>query len=151
MKKIAIVGFGGMGSWHARSIMEKVPEIEVYGAYDIREEALENARKMGLKAYESLDALLADETVELVTVAVPNNFHKSIAIAALRAGKNVVCEKPVTLNAAELEEIMALSDRIIVMCEGRITGEMMASEANESSLGLLMMSGKNAGKEGGDK
>ena len=57
----------------------------------------------------------------------------------------------VLLISAELEEIMALSDRIIVMCEGRITGEMMASEANESSLGLLMMSGKNAGKEGVDK
>jgi len=102
-----IVGFGGMGSWHARSIMEKVPEIEVYGAYDIRSEALENARKLGLKTYASLDEVLADETVDLITVAVPNNFHKSIAIAALRAGKNVVCEKPVTLNSAELEEIIA--------------------------------------------
>ena len=119
--RLAIVGFGGMGSWHARSIMEKVPEIEVYGAYDIREEALENARKMGLKAYESLDALLADETVELVTVAVPNNFHKSIAIAALRAGKNVVCEKPVTLNAAELEEIIAVRDE---------TGKMFSIHQN---------------------
>ena len=41
--RLAIVGFGGMGSWHARNIMEKVPELEVVGAYDIRSEALENA------------------------------------------------------------------------------------------------------------
>lgn len=108
--RLAIVGFGGMGSWHARNIMEKVPELEVVGAYDIRSEALENARKLGLKTYESLEALLADETIEIVTIAVPNNFHKEIAIAALRAGKNVVCEKPVTLNAAELEEIIAVRD-----------------------------------------
>lgn len=108
--RLAIIGFGGMGSWHARSIREKVPEIEVCGAYDIRGEALENARKLGLKAYDSLQALLSDETVELVTIAVPNNFHKELAIAALRAGKNVVCEKPVTLNAAELEEIIAVRE-----------------------------------------
>ena len=45
----------------------------------------------------------------MVTIAVPNNFHKELAIQCLRAGKNVVCEKPVTMNAAELEEIMAVS------------------------------------------
>lgn len=50
----------------------------------------------------------------------------------------------VLLISAELEEIMALSDRIIVMHEGKITGEMPASEANESTLGLLMMGGQAA-------
>ena len=104
----AIVGFGGMGSWHAQSVSEKVPEIDVYGAYDIRPEAMESARAKGLHTYDSLESLLADQTIDLVTIAVPNNFHKDIAIAALRAGKNVVCEKPVTLNAAELEEIIAV-------------------------------------------
>jgi len=103
-----IIGFGGMGSWHARSVMEKLPEIELVGAYDIRPEALENAAKLGLKTYGSLQEVLDDTTVDLVTVAVPNNFHKDISIAALRAGKNVICEKPVTLNAAELQEIIAV-------------------------------------------
>ena len=97
--RMAIVGLGGMGSWHARNILEKLPELEVYGAYDIRPEAMESAKEMGLYAYASLDEMLNDPSIELVTIAVPNNFHKDIAIAALRAGKNVVCEKPVTLNA----------------------------------------------------
>ena len=47
----------------------------------------------------------------------------------------------VLLVSAELEEIISLSDRIIVIHEGKITGEMMASEANENNLGLLMMGG----------
>lgn len=106
--RLAIIGFGGMGSWHARNIHEKIPEIEVCGVYDVRPEALDKAREQGLNIYASLDDLLQDPTVEIVTIAVPNNLHKELAIAALRAGKHVVCEKPVTLNACELEEIIAV-------------------------------------------
>ncbi len=108
MHTLAIIGFGGMGSWHAKNIMERVPELKVKGAFDIREEALDKARSMGLHAYATLDELLSDPEVDLVTVATPNNFHKPLVIQALHAGKNVISEKPVTLNAAELEEIIAV-------------------------------------------
>ncbi len=104
----ALIGYGGMGNWHINAIRDKIPEIETYGVYDIRPEAMEAARQNGLHTYDSLDDLLADPTVDLVTIAVPNNFHKDYSIRALRAGKNVVCEKPVTMNAAELEEIIAV-------------------------------------------
>lgn len=53
----------------------------------------------------------------------------------------------VLLVSAELEEIISLSDRIIVIHEGKITGEMLASEANENNLGLLMMGGEQKRKE----
>ncbi len=55
----------------------------------------------------------------------------------------------VLLVSAELEEIISLSDRIVVIHEGKITGEMMANEANENNLGLLMMGGHEDGKERG--
>ncbi len=58
----------------------------------------------------------------------------------------------VLLVSAELEEIISLSDRIIVIHEGKITGEMPAEEANENNLGLLMMGGEESvseNKEGG--
>ncbi len=105
--RLAIIGHGGMGSWHARNVHERIPEIEVYGAYDVRPEALDDSA-IPKKHYKSQEELLADPNVDIVTIAVPNNFHKDIAIAALRAGKNVICEKPVTLNAGELEEIIAV-------------------------------------------
>ncbi len=54
----------------------------------------------------------------------------------------------VLLVSAELEEIISLSDRIIVIHEGKITGEMRADEANENNLGLLMMGGTESGKDG---
>ncbi|MGI5959981.1 MAG: Gfo/Idh/MocA family protein [Massiliimalia sp.] len=105
----AVIGFGGMGSWHCENIRERLPEIRVKGAYDIRGEALKRAEEKGLYVYESLEELLQDKEVDLVTIAVPNNFHKDLTIQCLRAGKNVICEKPVAMNAAELEEMIAVS------------------------------------------
>ena len=106
---LAIIGYGGMGGWHHASLKSKVPEINVVGAYDIRPEIKEKIEANGLYAYGSAEELLADPKIDIVTIAVPNNFHKDYAIAALRAGKNVVCEKPVTMNSAELCEIIAVS------------------------------------------
>ncbi|MHC1749708.1 MAG: Gfo/Idh/MocA family protein [Cellulosilyticaceae bacterium] len=103
--KLAIIGYGGMGGWHHESICEHVDGIQVIGAYDIRPEMLEKAKEKGIKAYSSMEELLADD-IDIVTIATPNNFHKDIAIKCLRSGKNVICEKPVTMNAKELEEII---------------------------------------------
>lgn len=106
---LAIIGYGGMGDWHYRNITERIPEIQVKGIYDIREEAIDKAGENGLYCYKTITELLSDNDIDLVTIAVPNNFHKELAIACLIHGKNVICEKPVTMNAAELEEIMAVS------------------------------------------
>ena len=105
--QMAIIGYGGMGGWHHQNVSERIPAIHVKGAYDIRQEALDKAVKNGLYAYSSVEELLADPELDLVTVATPNNFHKDLVIRCLRAGKNVISEKPVSMNAAELEEMMA--------------------------------------------
>lgn len=106
---IAFIGYGGMAAWHHDLLRKNLPEIAVKGAYDIRPEIREGLKEKGLYAYESAEELLADESVDLVIIAVPNNFHKDYSIACMRAGKNVICEKPVTLCAAELEEVIAVS------------------------------------------
>ena len=100
-----------MGSWHHDSIAEKVPGIDVIGAYDVRPEALEKAASKGLRTYATLEELLADADIDLVTVATPNNFHKDLVIRCLESGKHVVCEKPVAMNAAELTAMMEASER----------------------------------------
>lgn len=105
--KIAICGYGGMGSHHAQHIIPTTSKnLEVIGAYDIREERLEQAQKDGYIAYDSYEALLNDKQVDIVLIATPNDFHKDQAIAALRSGKHVVCEKPVTLSSEQLEAIV---------------------------------------------
>jgi predicted dehydrogenase len=106
---MAIIGFGGMAGYHHENISEHFPELEITGIYDIREEAREKAREKKLKVFESPEQIYGDKGIELVLIATPNNFHKPYAIACLNAGKNVISEKPVTLNSGELEEIIAAS------------------------------------------
>ena len=69
----------------------------------------------GLHAYASLEELLADQRVEVVTVAIPNHIHKDVCIQAMAAGKNVVCEKPVALSSAELQEMIDASKKYGVL------------------------------------
>lgn len=109
--KHAFVGYGGIAGWHHENIKNRVPEVELYGAYDIDPERQKAAAANGLHAYSSFDELLNDKSVELITIATPNNFHKPIAIAAMQSGKHVVCEKPVALNSQELEEMIAASKK----------------------------------------
>ncbi len=106
---LAIIGYGGIGSWHCANIREKIADITVKGALDIREEAREKAKSDGLIVYETLDELLSDREIDIVTIATPNDSHKDYVIACLRSGKNVVCEKPATMNPKDLEEIIAVS------------------------------------------
>jgi scyllo-inositol 2-dehydrogenase (NADP+) len=108
--ELAIVGFGGMGSHHQR-VIDTVDGLTVRGIYDILPEVREQARQDGIFAYDSLQEVLNDPKVDIVLVATPNHFHQEISIAALDAGKNVICEKPVTLNAAELQAVLAAAAR----------------------------------------
>lgn len=104
--QMGMIGYGGMANWHRKTLEQKLPELKIKGVYDIRPEAMKKAVEDGLQAYESAEALLADNEIDLVLVATPNNFHKDYVVEALRAGKNVISEKPVTMNVTELREIM---------------------------------------------
>ncbi|HPE95909.1 MAG TPA: Gfo/Idh/MocA family oxidoreductase, partial [Bacillota bacterium] len=68
-------------------------------------------RSKGIGTYDSLDAVLSDERVDLITVATPNDVHKEIVIKALYAGKNVISEKPVTICSEDLADMIAASDK----------------------------------------
>lgn len=104
----AIIGYGGMGSYHKTELMPET-YVNVVGIYDISQTSQDNARAVGLKIYDSLESVLADDTIEAVLIATPNDSHKAIAVAALRAGKHVICEKPVAMNVTELDEILAVA------------------------------------------
>ncbi len=105
---LIIIGFGNQGQWHADNIKDRIPDIEVLGGYDIKEEKAEEIRKRGLRVFRSPDEVYACKEADIILVCTPNNFHKDYCIAALDAGKNVVCEKPVCMNCAELDEVLAV-------------------------------------------
>ncbi len=108
--KAGIIGFGYMGNFHLRRTRE-IQEIQIVAAHDIQEEKLMNARQEGLRAYDRLEDFLSDEEIALVFICTPNNVHASLSIACLNAGKHVMCEKPVTMNVPELEQVIAAAKK----------------------------------------
>ena len=106
--KVGIIGCGKIAQ--VRHIPEYAanPNAEVYGFYDInqaRAEAL--AAKYGGKAFASYEELLADPEIEAVSVCAANHAHAEISIAALKAGKHVLCEKPMAVTLEECEAMVA--------------------------------------------
>lgn len=107
----AVIGYGGMGSYHAHNLIPaESTRVQAVGTYDISGERQQISQGKGLRIYESLEEVLKDGNIEAVLIATPNDSHKEIAIKALRAGKHVVCEKPVAMNTRELDEILAVAE-----------------------------------------
>ncbi|MFD2118096.1 Gfo/Idh/MocA family oxidoreductase [Paenibacillus yanchengensis] len=103
---IVIVGYGGMGSYHAKLVKDN-QSLEIIGTYDILEERRNASVADGYKAYESFEQVLNDPAVGTIIIATPNDIHKEIAVNAFRAGKHVICEKPVTLSVADFEVMVS--------------------------------------------
>lgn len=110
MKNVVVIGYGGQGGWHCNQLLKSDVAV-LAGTYDIKPERCELARSRGIKAYESFEAVLADPAVDVVTIATPNDCHKELVIRALEAGKHVICEKPVEMSVAALDEMIAAADR----------------------------------------
>lgn len=106
--KVGIIGCGKIAQ--VRHIPEYAanPNAEVYGFYDINTaRAEELAKKYGGKAFASYEDLLADPEIEAVSVCAANHAHAEISIAALKAGKHVLCEKPMAVTLEECEAMVA--------------------------------------------
>lgn len=104
-KKFAVIGYGGMGSWHVNHAL-KSDVLELSGIWDIDIKKRALAKERDIYAYGSLEELLNDKSVELVTIAIPNDVHLEVVLACLNAGKNVICEKPVALSSSDLEKMI---------------------------------------------
>ncbi|MDR2753087.1 MAG: Gfo/Idh/MocA family oxidoreductase [Oscillospiraceae bacterium] len=110
---MAVIGYGGMGKGHHVDHIQKTlgDYFRITGVFDSCEVRRQFANENGVHAYESREALLRDPAAELVVVATPNDVHEEIVIDALRHGKHVICEKPVTLSGASLERMIAAANK----------------------------------------
>ena len=106
---VGVAGTGFIGPAHVEALRRN--GIQVIG---LAEESLEKAglkaAELGIpRAFGSLDDMLADPDVDVVHLATPNYLHYRHARAALQAGKHVVCEKPLAMNAQQSGELVQLA------------------------------------------
>lgn len=106
-----IIGYGGMAGHHEKVMRVDYDRMKLKGIFDLDERRRRAAEEQGYYPYASKEEMLSDPEVDVVIIATTNEAHKDLAIEALRAGKHVICEKPVTMSAAELEEIMAVAEQ----------------------------------------
>ena len=113
--KVGIIGCGGIANGKHMPSLKKIEGCEMVAFCDIVVERAEKAAKAfgvpGAKVYEDYKELLKDESIEVVHVCTPNRSHSFITVDALEAGKHVMCEKPMAINAAEAKKMLDAAER----------------------------------------
>ncbi|HHT37437.1 MAG: Gfo/Idh/MocA family protein [Candidatus Wallacebacter cryptica] len=107
---VGIIGCGGIANGKHLPAVAKIPEAEMVAFCDLILSRAEAAKsKYGTKdakVYRDYEELLADPSIDVVHVLTPNNWHAPMTIAALRAGKHVMCEKPMAKTTAEARAML---------------------------------------------
>jgi len=110
--RVGIIGMG-MGRNHG-VYYRQAPEADLVAICDANEARLaEKAAELHpRKTYTRYEDLLADPEIDAVSVVLPNYLHHEVTLKALEAGKHVLCEKPLAMNAAEAEEMVRAARRL---------------------------------------
>jgi myo-inositol 2-dehydrogenase / D-chiro-inositol 1-dehydrogenase len=113
MTRIGIVGLGRLGQRHAVNLAWHVPGATLAAACSpvAAEREWAQSHLPELKLYSDYEALLDDETLDAVWLVTPTSLHADQIIAALRAGKHVFCEKPLSLDLEQCDRVIAESAR----------------------------------------
>lgn len=108
--KVGIIGCGGIGQNKHMPSLHKIPNVEIVAFCDLVEERAQMCKeKFGTPdalVCTDYKELLAVEDIEVVHVLTPNREHAEITVAALYAGKHVMCEKPMAINSKEAKKML---------------------------------------------
>jgi predicted dehydrogenase len=140
-----IIGCGVIADFHANALFGLSEEAVLVGVADARLPAAERfAREKQVRAFESVDELLACPEIDVVTICVPSGLHAELAIKAANAGKHIIVEKPMAITKEQLDAMEEACERNGVMlssvAQSRFTsGVRKAKQAiEEGYLGKLV-------------
>lgn len=105
--RIGLVGTGGIGRTHIERINNQLQGGKVVACADINRDFCKKvADKYGINAFETGEQLIADDSVDAVVVATSDPFHRQFVLEAVKAGKPVFCEKPLSPTPEECRQIV---------------------------------------------
>jgi myo-inositol 2-dehydrogenase / D-chiro-inositol 1-dehydrogenase len=118
MVRFAVLGCGRIGRMHASNLAHH-PDAELVCVYDVQAEAAGiTASALDVRQASSVEDVLGDAAVEAVLIATSTDTHVDLIIAAARAGKAVLCEKPIDLDMARVtrcwDEIGSLNPTVMI-------------------------------------
>ena len=103
----AVAGCGVISRFHLHAI-RTIEDAALAGVYDpVAANAEQAAAEYGARAYPTYEALLEDDAVDAVCICTPSHLHAPLALAAVRAGKHVLVEKPVALRMEDCDALAA--------------------------------------------
>ncbi len=109
--RVGVIGVGGIANAHMPGWQDS-PLTEVVAGSDVSEAALANwGQKYGVTKLSTQSAdLINDPDIDIIDICTPNNYHAPLAIAAMQAGKHVLCEKPLAPGPDEIRQMIAARD-----------------------------------------
>src|SRR3569833_127716 len=110
--KVGVIGVGGIARTHFPGWKES-PDAELAALADVVPDTLERVGKeQGVsRLYSKPEELIADPDIDIIDICTPNNYHAPLAIAALEAGKHVICEKPLAPGPDAIRDMIAARDK----------------------------------------
>lgn len=110
--RVAIIGCGGISELHIR-ILQRMPEVELVAGVDIKPERLKlmNEKYGFTRLYEDWKKMLKEVKPDAVSVCTPNGVHAPAVIDACNAGCHAITEKPMAMNPAECEKMIAAAEK----------------------------------------
>jgi UDP-N-acetyl-2-amino-2-deoxyglucuronate dehydrogenase len=122
--RVAMVGAGVVAGVHLEAL-SGTDAVELVGIFDVdRAKARQRAAERGIpQVYASWQEVLADDAVQCVAVLLPHDLHEQFTVEALRAGKHVVCEKPLGQSVEEMDRMLKAADeagRVLLPVHNRV-------------------------------
>jgi len=118
MQTFGIIGGGMIATFHAQAIqsMEEGKLGAIYARNPQKAKAL--GEQFHCKSYSNLDSFLADDSIDIVTIATPSGAHLEPTIAAARAKKHIICEKPLEVTPARIQQMIDVAKEENVILSG---------------------------------
>jgi predicted dehydrogenase len=142
--KVGVIGVGGIARSHMPG-WALSEHTEVAAGSDVSEAALQTwGKEFGItRLTKRAEELINDPAIDIIDICTPNNYHAPLAVAALKAGKHVLCEKPLAPNPGEIRQMIAARDasgKILMTAQHfRFSGsaKAMKAELNTGALGTI--------------